>query len=165
MPNMCTGAFYVLQRLNNSCAIYAIYTVVRSMYPHQRIFFCNAKHKNHYWITIFCVSFVVMISKQFFCFFSVVRLFFLWIAVNIFPNYIFFIVQIKNTMQKTLDSYNITLKKSWFTAKGSNKILYFKTFLCNVAVKQIRWVLNGELFKIFWKTKLIGPISMWFDII
>ena len=30
MPNMCTGAFYVLQtRLNNSCAIYAIYTVVR----------------------------------------------------------------------------------------------------------------------------------------
>ena len=28
MPNMCTGAFYVLQRLNNSCAIYAIYTVV-----------------------------------------------------------------------------------------------------------------------------------------
>ena len=29
MPNMCTGAFYVLQRLNKSCAIYAIYTVVR----------------------------------------------------------------------------------------------------------------------------------------
>ena len=28
MPNMCTGAFYVLHRLNNSCAIYAIYTVV-----------------------------------------------------------------------------------------------------------------------------------------
>ena len=28
MPNMCTGAFYVLQRLNNRCAIYAIYTVV-----------------------------------------------------------------------------------------------------------------------------------------
>ena len=28
MPNMWTGAFYVLQRLNNSCAIYAIYTVV-----------------------------------------------------------------------------------------------------------------------------------------
>ena len=28
MPNMCTGSFYVLQRLNNSCAIYAIYTVV-----------------------------------------------------------------------------------------------------------------------------------------
>ena len=28
MPNMCTGAFYVLDRLNNSCAIYAIYTVV-----------------------------------------------------------------------------------------------------------------------------------------
>ena len=28
MPNMCTVAFYVLQRLNNSCAIYAIYTVV-----------------------------------------------------------------------------------------------------------------------------------------
>ena len=29
MPNMCSGAFYVLQRLNNSCAIYAIYTVVK----------------------------------------------------------------------------------------------------------------------------------------
>ena len=28
MPNMFTGSFYVLQRLNNSCAIYAIYTVV-----------------------------------------------------------------------------------------------------------------------------------------
>ena len=27
MSNMCTGAFYVLQRLNNSCAIYAIYAV------------------------------------------------------------------------------------------------------------------------------------------
>ena len=28
MPNMCTGAFDVLHRPNNSCAIYAIYTVV-----------------------------------------------------------------------------------------------------------------------------------------
>ena len=28
MPSMCTGCFYVLQRRNNNCAIYAIYTVV-----------------------------------------------------------------------------------------------------------------------------------------
>ena len=28
MPKMCSGSFHVLQRLNNSCAIYAIYSVV-----------------------------------------------------------------------------------------------------------------------------------------
>ena len=31
MPKMCSGSFHVLQRLNNSCAIYAIYTVVTSV--------------------------------------------------------------------------------------------------------------------------------------
>jgi hypothetical protein len=30
---MCTGAFYVLQRLNNSCAIYAVYSVVEHIPP------------------------------------------------------------------------------------------------------------------------------------
>ena len=33
MPNMCTGDFHVLQRLNNSCGIYAIYTVVHCLPP------------------------------------------------------------------------------------------------------------------------------------
>ena len=37
MPNMCTGAFYVLQRLNNSCAIYAIYTVVYRYSPFLKV--------------------------------------------------------------------------------------------------------------------------------
>ena len=36
MPSMCTGCFYVLQRRNNNCAIYAIYTVARGYISQQQ---------------------------------------------------------------------------------------------------------------------------------
>ena len=56
MPNMCTGAFYVLQRLNNSCAIYAIYTVVNRVF---RIF------KKLFSCVFFCI-FWQIVCLQFF---------------------------------------------------------------------------------------------------